>query len=193
MTHEDVIQEEVIVKVRLPEEGSIVPIRGELVPDKPGDEWPAEVREDLYQCYKLTRGISRAIRWYSRLAGEGAPAPAKQTVSGWIKYYRWDDRAEAEYRLEHGKMLYETERQSLANYVVALHVEADVLTGEHDADPMVGALRLKASEIAQRRHERKIKTMAPIPPAEEVDNDELPRDEREALARGALVQRVKER
>lgn len=169
------------------EQRAIIPIRGEVVPQSPGDSWPEDIREELYQCFKVTRSAPRARRWYMRSVGEDAPVPAERTIYDWMRFYDWPARAEAEYRLEHGTVLYETERQSLANYIVALHIEADALTGAFDENPMAGAIRLKASEHAQKRHERRIQTQAPKPPEElSADTAGMSRDERESKARRSL-------
>ena len=56
----------------------------------------------------------------------------------------------------------------------------------------IASLRLKGAEIAQRRHERQVRTMAPKPPeAETVDDQALPRETVEARAKRAMIQRGK--
>src|SRR3954470_3554552 len=94
------------------DEQAIVPIWADVVPSHPGDAWPDAVRDELYACYKLTRGAARARRWYLRQVGEDTPVPAESTIKRWIRFYAWDERAESEYRLEYGHLIYETERQS---------------------------------------------------------------------------------
>lgn len=173
------------------DEQAIIPIRGEVVL-RPGDAWPDAVRDELYQCYKMTRSAARARRWYQRQVGEDAQIPSARTVQEWARFYDWPALAEAEYRLEYGTLLYETERQSLANYIVALQVEGDILTGAFDDNPLAGALRQKASDTAQRRHERKIQTMAPKPPEEKTQVVDVPREEGEAKARKTMIQRKKD-
>lgn len=180
--------DDVMVESSAESGGSIIAIRGEIVL-RPGDEWPEDVREELYQCYKVTRNGARARRWYLRNAGDDAQAPALRTIQEWARFYDWPARAEAEYRFEYGALVYDSDRQSLANYAVALQVEADVLTGAFDDNPMVGAVRLKASEIAQRRHERQTKVQAPKPPEAVTDVTAVPRDEGEAQAKSAMVRR----
>lgn len=168
----------------------IVTIRGEVVL-RPGDSFGDDVRAELYACYKLTRNCAAALRWYTQHAEDGAPIPALRTVQEWSRFYAWPEMVEAEYQLEHGRLTYANERQSAVNYAIALQVERDILTGAFDDNPVVGALRGKMSEVAQRRHERKIQTQAPLPPQETKPAEELSRDEAEARAKQSMIQREK--
>jgi hypothetical protein len=108
-----------------------------------------------------------------------------------MKSYAWPERAEAEYQVEFGKLEYLTKRQALANYVVATQVQADIVTGAFDDNPIVGLLRQKAIDSVFKHEQYQVRVSAPQPLEETKALADLPRDEREAKLKSSMIQREK--
>lgn len=120
------------------------------------------------------------------------PIPMAQTIADWARDENWREWADELARAHPDRLRQELQRTWQAVMIVAGHTFLDMMTGLDSRDIEERVLATKQVEIAFRTVRDFPLLGRYDPPEKAIDTSELPRDEREALARQALVQRKKE-
>jgi hypothetical protein len=117
----------------------------------------------------------------------GAAVPSARTIRGWAIARGWAERADAELRSRHSQRLYALQSQMFAAVEAGIETLLLAQAGAFDDDPMAGALRIKACDVALRAVERGVFPLMPPPPqVAERAWETMSREEREAYMRDSL-------
>ena len=167
----------------------IVPVRRSV----PGVPHSDETKTRCFVLYSTEGGrncasVERLIG--EELEGTEEVVPTRQTIAGWARDEQWSAQADELWRKTKLWGARELQVIAIANAVLGQRRRHEVLLGNYRGDNDIAAQFLKAGELSDRFIERVLPLSAMKPPVEEeTDTEDLPRDEREALARQALVQR----
>jgi hypothetical protein len=123
--------------------------------------------------------------------------PARQTIARWAREEQWAAQSAAAWQdvATRGKAMYDLQMAMINNVALGEVQKRDVMTGAYDHAPMVGALRLKASELSGRTVERVIAALrmpVPLDVASDDDDEGLTRAEREARIAERMARRKRD-
>lgn len=168
---------------------TLVPLRT-TVPAR-FESWPEDIQERAYDLWSSigARNAGRTALLLTRELGDGAPVPAGSTIRRWARDQAWESRSNADLERSHGRTLYALQVGWLAALQLAQQTLLDGMAGALDDAPGYGLARIKSAEVALRVVERAgLLAILPTPPEpERAESDNLPRDQKEALAMRALV------
>ena len=164
-----------------------------------GKPWLACSEESKDQAFTLWATVcgqdsAATERMMQEIAAEGEVVPTRQTVARWAREEGWAERAADGWRNVGGRTVFELRVAMLSNVVLAQRVKRNAMTGAYDENVPAGALRLKAAELSDRLLERAVIALGvPEAPVEAMDESQLTRQEREALANERMAQCWQER
>jgi hypothetical protein len=154
---------------------------------------PADVMERAYELWSTVGGRNAAAtrRLLEQEAEDGDMVPTDRAIRKWAQQHGWAVRADRDVGQTKDQTLYELGVKWRALVLGSADVFLRAQTGGYAGREMEGALAVKASEIAMRQVEKGVIPLLVKPPEIEIETDDLSREEREALARQALVRREK--
>lgn len=151
------------------------------------------LRIEAYEIFATDGGRSAAMTALL-LASEHPDerVPDKRTIQRWAKRDNWSQQADDVWRAARSESLYRQQIRAISNFGVSQRLMQILLekrlAGEV-VDVSLAAVDLKAYELTQRTRERMPDLHRVIPPTEVKETKDETRDEQEANARAALVQR----
>jgi hypothetical protein len=123
----------------------------------------------------------------AELEGTDEPIPTRQTVAAWARDDGWHRQADDLMRSTRDWTREQLQAYVFANALLGQRRRHEVLLGMV-TDPAQAAMYLKAGELADRFVERVLPLTAIRPPEDRQDeDDDLPREEREARAMAAIA------
>jgi hypothetical protein len=128
-------------------------------------------------------------RLFPHYAPGGVPTPTEQCIRVWANDEQWARRS-AEYWRDHKQAgMVELQRLTVGSLFVAQKRMHEMLTGADTRDINERLLTSKQYELVHRTAERLPALATITPPAEVKDTSEMTREEEEAGARAAMIQR----
>lgn len=128
-------------------------------------------------------------RLFPRYAPDDMPVPHRSTIVDWARDHQWRERTAELWRSNKQMGLVELQRLTVGSAFVAAKVLHEMLTGADTRELSERILSAKLYELAFRTMER-IPALASVsPPADVKHSSEMSREEEEANAKAAMIQR----
>lgn len=155
--------------------------------------------ETRMRCYVIyatfaARNCAKTVRLYANeVHALGLPVPDVATVKRWAADDDWYHQADDMWRSSKGRTPYELQLLTAANTMQGQYALHDILTGQDERPIEERLVTLKAIEVAMKTRERVPDLARVEPPEPDTIDDDLPREEREAIAMRAVARGTPER
>lgn len=168
--------------------GDIVPLNAEKSVERVAYDDETRTRCFVLYATFAARNCAKTARLYANEVKElGSPVPDVRTIQHWAADDDWYHQADDLWRNSKGRTPYELQLLTAANTMQGQQALHDILTGA-DMRPIEERLvTLKAIEVAMKTRERVPDLARVEPPEPDTTDDELSRDEREAIAKQAIA------